>query len=203
MLKIYGSPHSSAGRCYWMLEEIGVPYERVPLDMRAKQHKSEGFLKLNPAGKVPVLIDGDFVLWESAAINSYLAEKYKPELLGRTIEERALVNQWTLWAMTDLQPPHVDLLIQLIFIPEERRDLGVIEKARAAIIPKLAILDQYLLDRQYMVGSSFTLADINVGSVVNIGQMTGGDTSQFKNIAQWFGRLADRPSRRKLISLDR
>src|SRR5687767_5881522 len=112
MIKIYGSPHSSGGRCYWTLEELGLSYERVKIDMRSKEHKSPSYLNLNPNGKVPVMVDDDFVLWESAAINSYLAEKHRPELLGRTLQERALVQQWTLWAMVDLQPPHVDLLIQ-------------------------------------------------------------------------------------------
>jgi glutathione S-transferase len=97
MIKIYGSKKGSAARCLWMLEEVGITYEQIELNMKEKEQKQAWYVKLNPNGKVPTLVDGEFVLWESYAINAYLAERYKPELLGSTIEERSLVNQWTYW----------------------------------------------------------------------------------------------------------
>src|SRR3989344_9118391 len=123
MIKIYGAPRSSAGRCFWLLEELALPYQAMPVDMRNKEHKSEAFLKLNPNGKVPALVDGDVVLWESIAINHYLADKYRPELLGKTPVERGLEQQWSTWSMVDLQPPLVDLIIQMVLTTEEKRNV--------------------------------------------------------------------------------
>ncbi len=82
MITIYGSPRSSSGRCFWCLEEVGETYNAKPLNFKEKEHKSPAYLKINPNGKAPTLTDDDFVIWESIAINFYLAETYKPELLG-------------------------------------------------------------------------------------------------------------------------
>lgn len=131
MIQIYGSPRTSAGRCYLLLEELGISYQEVPIDMMGKkEHKGEAFLKLNPNGKVPCLVDDGFVLWESLAINSYLTEKYNPALLGSNLQEKALVQQWSIWALGDLQAPMVDILIQLFFVPEEKRDQTLIKKVK-------------------------------------------------------------------------
>jgi glutathione S-transferase len=202
MVKIYGSPRSSSGRCFWLLEEIGIPYERMPLNMREREHKSEAFLKLNPNGKVPVLIDGDLILWESAAINSYLAEKHRPELLGQTLKDRALVNQWTIWAMAEFQPPFVDLLIQFLFTPPEKRDQQVIQKAQKNVLPKLEILNKQLEGKTYILGDGFTLADINIATVANISKMSQIDLSPFANVNRWLGQVCQRPAYLKVMALD-
>lgn len=202
MIKIYGSPRSSAGRCYLLLEEIGQPYETVALDMMEKrEHKSPAYLKLNPNGKVPCLVDGEFVLWESLAINNYLADKYKPELLGATPEERALVQQWSIWALAELQPPFVDILIQKFFVPEAKRDAAVVAKAQEKIPPMLKTLDQALADRDYLVGDKPTLADFNAASVVNIAAGLQIGLEPFANVGRWMGRLRERASFKKFIEL--
>ncbi|NJN99325.1 MAG: glutathione S-transferase family protein [Anaerolineales bacterium] len=201
MIKIYGVPRSSAGRCYLMLEELGLPYETVPLDMRNKEHKSEAFLKINPNGKVPALIDGDFIIWESVAINHYLAEKHRPELLGKTVADRARQIQWSIWSMTDLQPPLVDLIIQFIFTPEEKRNLHLIEKAREKVPPMLAILDSALAGKTYILGSDISVADFNLASVVNIASSFEFDFSPYKDMSAWLARIKDRPSFKKVAQL--
>jgi glutathione S-transferase len=93
MTTIYGSPRTSAGRCIWALEEAGIKYNNQPVDMKNKEHKSPEYLKLNPNGKVPVFVDNDVTLFESMAINSYIAESYKKELLGKTASERGLLTR--------------------------------------------------------------------------------------------------------------
>lgn len=201
MLKIYGVPRSSSGRCFVMLEELGLPYENVPLDMRTKEHKSEAFLKLNPNGKVPVLVDGDFVIWESTAINSYLADKHKPELLGKTPAERGAQQQWSTWAMVDLQPPLVEILIQMVFVPEEKRSMAVIEKAREKVPPMLAILDQALTGKDYILGTEVSVADFNLASVVNIAQTFEFDFKPYPAVSAWLERMLSRPSFQKVGEL--
>lgn len=201
MIKIYGVPRSSSGRCYLMLEEIGLPYESVPLDMRAKEHKSQKFLAVNPNGKVPALIDGDFVIWESIAINQYLADKYKPELLGRTPEERALISQWSTWSMVELQPPLVDIIIQMIFTPEEKRSLTVIEKARERVPPMLGVLDQALAGKTYILGDHLSVADFNLISVISIAQAYEFDLKPYAHLGTWMKRMQERPSYKKFAAL--
>jgi glutathione S-transferase len=202
MIKIYGSPRSSAGRCFLVLEELGLPYETPPFNiMERKDHKSAEFLKLNPNGKVPCLVDGDFVIWESMAINHYLVDKYRPAFLGTTPEERGLSQQWSLWTLSELQPPMVDIIVQMMFVPEDRRDLKVVEKAREKVPPLLDILERQLEGREWLVGHSFLLVDLNVASVVNIAQTLKIDLEKYKHLTAWFSRIKARPSFRKFAEL--
>ncbi len=202
MIEIYGSPRTSSGRCYLMLEEVGAPYKAMPLDMMEKrEHKSEGYLKLNPNGKVPVLKDGDFVIWESMAINHYLAEKYKPALLGKTVQEKGIIQQWSTWSLVELQPPLVDMIIQLMFTPEDKRDMNIVKKAQDKIPPMLKILDSYLANKSYIVGAEISVADFNVGSVVNICLGMKMDMAPYPNIQKWMGQLQARPSFKKFAEL--
>lgn len=201
MIKLYGSARSSAGRCYWMLEECGLKYEVQPLDMSKKEQKSESFLKLNPNGKVPVLDDNGFVIWESAAIIQYLAEKYKPQLLGATPEEKGLIAQWMFWAMTEVQPPVVEILIQKLFVPEDKRDLQLIEKRQAQLPNLLNILNKQLTNNKYLVAGRFTTADLTVGSVINTMLGLGTSLNDYPQIQAWFGEISHRPGFQKMAEL--
>ncbi|MCO4759769.1 MAG: glutathione S-transferase family protein, partial [Oceanospirillaceae bacterium] len=168
MITIYGSPKSSAGRCFWCLEEAGVEYTTKSIDFSAGEHKSEAFLQINRNGKVPALIDGDFTIWESLAINNYIADAYKPELLGTSPQERGLVSQWSIWSVADLQAPMIQAFIQLVFVPEPRRDAEVIKKALEKIPGMLNTLEAELEGKDYLVSNTFTLADLNTSFVVSI-----------------------------------
>lgn len=195
MLTIYGSPKSSSGRCFWCLEEIASEYKVESINFKEKQHQSAEFLKINPNGKIPVLIDGDYKIWESMAINFYLAEAYKKELLGETAKDRGLVYQWSIWSIAELQPPLVSVFIQLIFVPEERRDSKVIEKALSKLPSLLKTLDDGLASNQYLAGAQFSLADLNVASVVSICDSIKHDLKDYKNIQKWLENIiAKRPS---------
>lgn len=197
MIEVFGDPRSSAGRVYLMMEELGLSYKRMPLDMKMKEHKSADFLALNPNGKVPCLKDNNYVIWESIAINQYLAEKYKPEMLGSTPEEKGHVAQWSVWAMTELQPPLVDILIQMVFVPEDKRNHSLIEKAKEKTPGLLRILDQALAGRDFMVANKFTVADINMASVVAILAHLQMDIVPYKNIQNWMEKINSRPAFRK------
>jgi glutathione S-transferase len=201
MIKLYGAPRTSAGRCYFLLEELGVDYEAAPLDMKAREHQSSEFLKLNPNGKVPCLIDDDFVIWESLAINQYLAEKYKPELLGSTPQEKGRIQQWSIWSLVELQTPMVDVIIQTLFMPEEKRDHGVIDRAMKRIPVALQILDDHMEGRTYIAGEKITLGDFNVASIVNIANTVKVPLTPFPNISQWMARMTERPSFKKYFQL--
>ncbi len=194
MIKIYGSPLSSAGRCYWCLEEIGLKYERMPLDMRKREHKSAEYLKINPNGKVPTLIDGDLTIWESMAINFYLGDNYKQQLIGASVKNRALIRQWSFWALADLQPGFVNWLIQEKFVPEDKRDLSLIEKSKIQVVAPLEALNASIANKSFLVANDFTLADLNVASVINIAYSLNYDLSKYTNIVSWYKGISDRPA---------
>ena len=201
MITIYGSPRSSSGRCFWCLEEIDETYEARPLNFKEKEHKSPAYLKINPNGKVPTLTDDDFVIWESVAINFYLAETYKPELLGLDNKQHGLVQQWSLWGIAELQPPIINTFIQLIFVPEERRDNGIIDKAMAKIPGLLKVLNDALEGKNYLVGNDFTLADLNVASIASLCSEIKFDLTAYKNIQTWLTQISARPAFKKYQKL--
>ncbi len=202
MVQIYGSPKSSAGRCYWALEEAGVAYERVAISFADKEHRSPEFLALNPNGKVPVLVDGDLVLFESVAINCYVFDKHKPELLGTTPAERALTHQWSLWSQVQYQVPVIELFVQMVFVPEPKRDEDVMAKARVKIAALNQILDAQLAKTGHLVGDSFTVADLNMASVARLNPQLGIDLSEWPHIAAWLERTLARPACQRVDALD-
>ncbi len=201
MITIYGSPKSSAGRCFWCLEEVEATYQNKAIDFRAQEHKSADFLKINPNGKVPALTDGEFTIWESMAINFYLADAYRPSLLGKEVHDRGLVQQWSIWSLAELQVPLIDIFIQLVFVPEDKRDLKVIEKSKGKMPSLLNTLDAELENRKFLVADDFTLADLNVASVVSICHHINYELSDYENITSWLARMSERPAFQKYQEL--
>lgn len=194
MIKIYGSPKSSAGRCFWCLEEVEAAYEHKTINFREQEHKSEAYLKINPNGKVPSLVDDDFVIWESMGINFYLANKYRPQLLGTTPQENGLVHQWSIWSIADLQPPIIDVFIQLVFVPEAKRSQTVIDKALSKLPAMMKTLDDGLKGNKYLLGEEFSLADLNVSSVVGVCKEINFDLKEYTNITTWLETISKRPA---------
>lgn len=197
MIKIYGSKNSSAMRCLWLLEEVGAPYENQALDFQKKEHKAPEYLKLNPNGKIPTMVDGEVVLWESLAINSYIAEKYKPELLGTSAQERGLVNQWSLWALMHLYAAFYPLVIKTWRKSEETEET---KKALMELPQWLGILNSQLMGKDYMVGERFTLADLNLLSVVQSAAFISYSLSDFPEIERWQARLMERAALKKIMA---
>lgn len=191
MLKIYGSAMSSGKRCIWFMEELGLPYEVIRLNMAEREHKNEAYLKLNPNGKVPTLVDDGFVVWESSAINTYLAEKYAPEWLGIGAEEHGLVAQWTIWTHSELHEAMEPLILQkFLQTPETEMTKAAPEKMKQ----RFDILEHHLEGRQFMVAERFTLADLNVASSVDLTGFIGFDMTAYPNISRWLAAAQARPA---------
>lgn len=194
MIVFYGAPMSSAGRTHWMLEEVGVPYEYKRISLRDGDNKKPEFLKVNPAGKIPVLQDGSVTLTESMAINFYLAEKYGKGLMPADPVARARVYEWSFWAISNVQPLLLAILLNTMIRPEAERDPKAVEAARSQIPPYLDVLNRALQGQEYLVGTQFTVADLNTASVMGLAAFVGVDLGGYPNAQAWLNRVQGRPS---------
>jgi glutathione S-transferase len=190
---------SSATRCQWMLEELGQPFELRVVNIENGESKKPEYLAINPNGMIPALVDGDFRLNESMAINFYLAERYGQSLLPSTVEGRALAMQWSFWAITNVQPSLLTVLLHKMLLPPERRSTELAEQAREKIAPLLQVLDEALTGRDYLVEDRFTVADLNAGSTVRLAFATGLLAGRPAAEA-WIQRLMVRPAFKKVFA---
>jgi glutathione S-transferase len=195
MLKIYGWKRSRAIRCIWTLQELGLEYEQVPLNPHAGETRTPDYLTLNPSGKIPTLVHDDFVLTESMAINYYLATAFPGTLLPKNSRELAKLQQWTSWAITELEPPMVAIM------REGRRNAEQIDKGRIeswkSEVHQLVsgILEPHLASQsQILSGPAFTLADLNVASVVSSMPLLGLELTGHPKVAVWLQRCFARPA---------
>ena len=160
MMKLYGFGPTRSLRALWGLKELGVEFEFIPVNLQAGEHKRPDFLAINPAGKVPVLIDGDLVLPESAAIVLYLAEKYPEKgLMPARLEQRAQVYRWVLFAVTELEQPLWRMAKHRFLYPENKRLPQDIDLAREDFTAMAAVLERHMQGRQYIVGDRISVAD--------------------------------------------
>lgn len=181
MLKLYGGARSRASIVQWYLEELEIPYEFVKLDMQAGEHRQPQYLAINPIGKVPAIVDGDFQLWESGAILLYLAEKYGKSAYSP--EERAELAKWVLFANATLGPG--------IFV----------EASREREMPVLMTALNEIFERQpFLLGKEFTVADVAVGSILSyIPIMLKLDLSQYPSVLNYMKQISERPAFQKSI----
>jgi glutathione S-transferase len=193
MLKIYGWKRSRAARCMWVMEEMGLDYEQVPLNPHAGETRTPEYLALNPSGKIPTLVHDDFVLAESMAINWYLASSFPGTLLPRDPHHGAKVQQWTLWAITELEPPVVAIMREGRR-PKEQIDGARIEAWHAGIHGLLeTVLEPHLNRQKFLLpGNTFTLADLNVASVASSLQVFDITLDRHQAVADWMQRCLSR-----------
>jgi glutathione S-transferase len=159
-MKLYGFGPTRSLRALWGLKELDADFEFVPVNLAAGDHRRPGFLRLNPAGKVPVLVDGDLVLTESAAIVMYLADKYRDKgLLPAGLTERGQAYRWVMFAVTELEQPLWRIARHTFLYPEAKRLPQDITLAREEFVAMAAILDCHMEGRQFIVGDGMTIAD--------------------------------------------
>jgi glutathione S-transferase len=160
MMRLYGFAGTRSQRALWGLKEVDADFEFVSVNLREGEHKRPEFLRINPAGKVPVLIDGDQIIPESAAIVLYLADKYPEKgLMPDDLRERAQAYRWTLFAVTELEQPLWRITRHTLLYPPEKRSPADIELAREDFKTMAAILDRHLDGREFIVGNALSVAD--------------------------------------------
>src|SRR5260370_35061739 len=129
MIKLYGSSMSRSARCLWALEELGLKYEHNPVSFDGGT-RTPDYLKINPNGHIPALDDNGVILWESMAINLYLAEKYgKAPVWPATVEGRGAAYQWSFWGMTEVEPHLITFLMHRMFLPAVQADPKAVSDA--------------------------------------------------------------------------
>jgi glutathione S-transferase len=144
MLQLYGNPRSRAMRCLWMLEEMGQPYQLIEKSTRADDIQSVEYRRLNPNARIPTLVDGELVLWESMAINLYLAQKYEGPMHCDGPEALGLAAQWSFWAMLEVEALLLDLLWHRAVLPEFARDASCAERDELLLKKPLGVLNDGL-----------------------------------------------------------
>src|SRR5580700_2709800 len=134
-MKLYFAPRTRASRPRWLLEELGVPYELVRLDMAKKEHKEPSYLALHPHGAVPALTDGEVTIFESAAICLYLADKFPEKKLAPPVGSpaRGLYYQWIIYGMATMEAPILEAYLHTRGLPEEKRSAEAAASAQAKI----------------------------------------------------------------------
>jgi glutathione S-transferase len=160
MIKLYGFPPTRSIRALWTLQELGVEFDFVNVNLMAGENRLPEFLAVNPAGKLPALVDGDFVLTESVAIVLYLAEKYADKgLLPAGLQARAQVNHWLLFTATELEQPLWRIARHTALYPKDKRLPDEVLLARKDFQDMAAVMEEHMRGRKFLVGDSVTVAD--------------------------------------------
>ena len=200
MIKLHGfamSPNTRRARL--MLEECGQAYELVHVDLMSAAHKSDAYRALNPTARVPTLVDGDFVLWESNAILEYLAAKHPETKLGpASPRETCEIARWMFMNAAHLSPNVARIFAHTIRLPPEKRIPQLVDEARAEVDRSLAALDPAVTGRDYLLGR-VTIADLSIAPTLSAAPMLGIDLSRFPGVAAWYSRVAARPAYKKVF----
>ena len=192
-MRLYEFAPTRSIRVRWTLQELGVDFESTQVDLIAGEHRRPEFLKVNPAGKIPVLVDGDLVLTESVAIVLYLAEKYPDEGLFPTdLAQRAQLYRWLLFAVTELEQPLWRISRHTSLYPENLRLPADVDLARGEFQAMAAVLEDHLRGRSFVVGERVSVADFVVAYTLDWGN-EAGLLGSFPALRSYLERMYARP----------
>ena len=194
MLKLYDHPLSgNSYKSRLTLSHLGVEYERICVDVfKGEQHSAE-FTTLNPNNKIPVLVDGGFVIWESNAIPLYLAKKYAPNpIFPEDIKCFGLVAQWLLFGKTTIDPNLAMARALTRFVSPEERDDKELDRLRTQGRLALNVLDGYLRNNDFLA-RSYSIADICCYPYVNLAEEGGVSLSGYPSVLAWCKRIQEQP----------
>lgn len=204
-ITFYYAPRSNADRIYASLEELGVPYEKVKIDIRAGEQKKPEFLAVNPNGKVPTIVLDGAPMFESVAIQIALGERYGVEKglwpsLGSPEHLSALT--WLVWGQVSLGTAVMRYMANTSeYTPRELHHAGQAEIALKEVHTLLAILDAHLATRAYLTGDRFTLADLDLASVFGwAAHVAKLDLAVYPKLTAWLGTIGQRPVMKAMMA---
>ena len=197
-LRIYGIARTRAYRALWVAMELGLDYEHLPIEIGDAGARSPEFLAINPNGRLPVIVDDGFVLFESLAITLYLAKKHG-KLYPATLEGEAKAWQWSFWAIAEVDRGVNIWSLHAVRLPADERNAALREEALKIIAAPFKVLDAALAKTPYLLGDDFTVADLNVAAVIS--RAIDMDLSHAPNLKDWLTRCLDRPAARAALAL--
>jgi glutathione S-transferase len=202
MLKLHFAPNSRAGRIVWLLEELELPYEINKMAFHPKDLKSDAHRGRHPLGRVPVLEDGDLMLWESGAIVEYILERYKNGGLKPAPDSPSFPEylQWFHYCEGMVMPPVNTIIVQTVLLPPDRRDETALEQAKRLLTRSLAPVDAALEGREYLIGD-FSAADIMLGHACFMSNRLGCVTEEMPSLKAYIGRIEARPAFQTAITM--
>ncbi len=168
-LRIYGVARTRAFRALWVAEELGVPYQHLPIEIGDAGARTPEFLALNPNGRLPVIVDDGFVLFELLAITLYLAKKYSfGKLYPSMLESEARAWQWSFWAIAEVDRGVNIWSLHAVRLPPDERDAALREEALKIVAAPFKVLDAAVATQPFLLGDDFTVADLNVAAVITV-----------------------------------
>jgi glutathione S-transferase len=199
MIKLYHAPMTRSIRIYWLLEELGIPYEISRVNFAPPKLP---FSQATPWGKVPAIEDDGVSMCESGAIVEYVLERYGNGRLAPTpgTPERAAFLQWVHFAEATATPPLGEIVRHTVFKPEAERIPSVVEDARAREAACLAVIERALDGKDYLLGSQFSAADIMMGVTLLIARRLKALDDRYPKLAAYLARLEARPALKKALS---
>lgn len=205
MVTLYGVTRSRASRNIWLMNELGQPYEQVPVIQANRlanpeapdaplNTRSPSFLAVNPNGHIPSMKDGDLVLNESLAINLYLAKKFGGPLAPASLAEEGEVAMWTLWAATEAEPHAIQILYHRLMKQGDERKPELADAAVVALRQPFQVLNDALAANGHLVGGRFTVADINVAEVIRYASPAPELFEAAPHVKAWLAACQARPA---------
>lgn len=204
MLRVWGRTNSvNVQKVMWCIGELGVPHERIDAGLRHGRNDESWFLELNPNGKVPLLQDDAFSLWESNTIVRYLCAKHgRGGLYPAAPETRARAEQWMDWQLSTLARPTAIAFWNLVRTPPAERDMEAVRRSVDEANQALSLLDRHLADVRFVAGDSLTMGDIPVGAITHRWlALEGIARPKLPALERWFGSLSLRPAFRAQVML--
>lgn len=194
-LKIIGTARSRTVRTLWMANELGLNYQHVDIPTGPSGSRLAEYMAINPNGHIPVIDDDGLILWESLAINLYLARKHGGPLAPTDIAEEGKMLQWALWAVWELERNAANTLYHSVMFPPEQRDASLLAEALEGVKAPLKVLDDALAKGGgYLVGNRFTVADLNMAGVVFYLRGTPQTLDPHPGIRVWYQAALARPA---------
>jgi glutathione S-transferase len=192
-LRIYGVARTRAFRVLWMANELELDYQHIPIEIGPAGAGKPEYLAINPNGRLPAIDDGGFILWESLAITLYLAKKYG-RFYPTTLEGEAKAWQWSLWSVQEVDQGINVWSLHALRLPPADRDPEQLAKALEVLASPLKVLDGALAGRPHLLDEDFTVADLNVASVII--RAIDMDLSATPRVGGWLKRCLERPAAR-------
>jgi glutathione S-transferase len=195
-LTIWGRANSvNVQKVLWCLRELDLPYERIDAGMQFGRNDEADYLAMNPNGRVPTLVDGNFALWESNSIMRYLCMAYRPEspIYPKEPKRRAAIDRWLDWTLSTVQPVDRPVFWALVRTPPAQRDMVAIQKDVDAEALVWRIADHHLSTRRFIEGDDFTIADVAIGAYARRWLGVEGVTKpHYPNLERWFEQFSSR-----------